>query len=70
MLTALKGTYDNGQIVWDEIPPVQKRTKVVVTFLEQETELPRKPRKAGSLSGRGSPPANFNEPLDDLNEHT
>ena len=67
MLTAIQGTYDHGQIVLDEVPTVQKRTKVIVTFLEEDTE--RKPRKAGSLAGRGSLPANFNEPLDDLSDY-
>lgn len=69
MLTAIQGTYDHGQIILDEVPSVQKRTKVIVTFLEEETETKKKTRKAGSLAGRGSLPANFNEPLDDLSDY-
>ena len=69
MLTSIKGTYHNGQIILDEKPPIQERTKVVVTFLEPEMGSPRKPRKAGSLAGRGSIPADFNEPLDVLSDY-
>lgn len=35
----------------------------------QETITVRKQRKAGSLAGRGSLPANFNEPIDDLSDY-
>lgn len=66
MLTAIQGIYENGQIILDEVPPVQERTKVVVTFLEEKSSVERRPRRAGSLAGRGSLPADFNEPLDDL----
>ena len=79
MLTAIQGTYDHGQIILDEVPAVQKRTKVIVTFLEEEKDVAQKPRKAdsliekgvrfGSLAGKISIPADFNEPLDDLNDY-
>lgn len=35
MLTTIKGIYDNGQIVLDEIPPTINKSKVVITFLEE-----------------------------------
>ncbi len=81
MLTTVKGTYDHGQIIWDEVPPapVQKRTKVIVTFLENELSIQQEVEGAdstnktgirfGSLAGKVSVPDNFNEPLDDLNEY-
>ncbi|UFH55024.1 hypothetical protein [Spirosoma sp. KNUC1025] len=79
MLTAIQGTYENGQIIWDETPPVQKRTKVIVTFLEDEPIVDGKNRKDvpsdmqgirfGSLAGKVSTPTDFNEPIDDLNEY-
>lgn len=79
MLSAVKGTYDNGQIILHETPPVQERTEVIVMFLEDETVPPQKPRKAGllvtkgvqfgSLAGKISIPPDFNEPLDDLSEY-
>ena len=72
MLTAIEGTYENGQITLDELPPVEKKTKVVVTFLgEEETrDVPLKKRQAGSLKGKIHVPDDFNEPLDDLKEYT
>ncbi|GAB3640654.1 hypothetical protein [Spirosoma arcticum] len=69
MLTAIKGTYRNGQIILHETLPIQEETEVIVTFLGRGTAFPSKPGKAGSLAGRGSLPANFNEPLDYLSEY-
>jgi hypothetical protein len=42
MLTAIRGTYENGQISWDETPPVfAAPVRVIVTFLElEETNQP------------------------------
>lgn len=76
MNTTVEGTYDNGLIIWDKIPPVHKRTKVVVTFLEQETEFSHKANslvgngiRFGSLSGKVGIPADFNDPIEDLDEY-
>ncbi|AUD02436.1 DUF2281 domain-containing protein [Spirosoma pollinicola] len=72
MLTAIKGIYDNVQIIWDEVPPVQKRTKVIVTFLEESSpsQLNQiKKREGGSMKGEVWMSDEFNEPLDDLNEY-
>ncbi|QJW91399.1 hypothetical protein HNV11_19450 [Spirosoma taeanense] len=79
MLTAVKGTYENGQIIWHEAPPVQERTEVIVTFLESEPSAEHSSRKTGlpnqsgirfgSLTGKIRVPADFNEPLDDLSEY-
>lgn len=82
MLTAIQGIYENGQIILDEVPPVQGRTKVVVTFLDEKLPVEPKPRKADSLAGSGkegvrlgswegkySLPDDFNEPLDDLADY-
>lgn len=71
MLTAISGTYENGQVTLDELPPVQTKAKVVVTFLQEEhppTPMP-KDRVSGSLKGKISLPDDFNEPLDDLKEY-
>ena len=72
MLTAIEGTYENGQITLDELPPVEKKTKVVVTFLggKETRDVPLKKRQAGSLKGKIHVPDDFNEPLDDLKEYT
>ncbi len=71
MLTAISGTYENGQVPLDEQPPVQTKAKVVVTFLEEESASPSKPkdRISGSLKEKITLPDDFNEPLDDLKEY-
>jgi hypothetical protein len=70
MLTTIKGYYDHGQIVLEEIPPVKTKTEVMVTFLTRERaeEQPSK-RKLGGLEGKVNIPDNFNEPLDDLKDY-
>lgn len=79
MLTTVKGTYDHGQIILHEIPPIQEGTEVLVTFLEHELSSQRAAKgnkttnkkgiRFGSLAGKVGIPDNFNEPLDDLNEY-
>lgn len=70
MLTTIKGIYDNGQIVLDEIPPTKNKSKVVVTFLEEiEPSSSLQKRPFGSLKGKIGIPDNFNEPLDDLKDY-
>ncbi len=69
MLQVVKGVYENGQIILEEKPEVKPHTKVLVTFLEDETENKNKTRIPGGLKGLVSIPDNFNEPLDDLNEY-
>ncbi len=70
MLTTIKGTYDNGRIVLDEIPPIKNKSKVVVTFLEEiQFSNGFQKRRLGSLKGKICIPDNFNEPLDDLKEY-
>lgn len=68
MLTAIKGIYENGRIVLDEIPPVQERTEVVVTFLENKQETKRN-RRGGSMAGEVWMANDFNAPLEDLNDY-
>ena len=72
MLTAIKGTYENGQIIWHETPPVQERTEVIVTFLEEKSETTRgnkRNRRGGSMAGEVWMADDFNAPLDDLNDY-
>jgi hypothetical protein len=71
MLTSVKATYENGQIIWDERPPVHKKTRVVVTFLEEEVSLDPMPKKrqGGSMKNQITMAEDFNEPLEDLNEY-
>ncbi len=70
MLTTIKGYYDQGQIVLEEIPPVETKTEVMVTFLTGETKKHHLgKRKLGGLEGKVTIPDNFNDPLDDLKDY-
>lgn len=69
MLTTIKGVYNNGQIILDEIPPIKDNSKVVVTLLEETQSSPIQKRRLGSLKGKVAVPDDFNEPLDDLKEY-
>lgn len=69
MLTTIKGIYDNGQIIPDELPSIKNKSKVVVTFLEETPSTPIQKRPFGSLKGKIGIPDDFNEPLDDLKDY-
>ena len=69
MLTTIKGVYEKGQIVLDEIPPIKNKSKVVVTFLEEIKQIPIPKRRLGSLKGKIGIPDNFNDPLEDLKDY-
>ncbi len=69
MLTTIKGIYDNGQIVLEEMPPNKNKSKVVVTFLEELQSSSIQKRCLGSLKGKIGIPDNFNESLDDLKDY-
>lgn len=64
MLTAVRDTYDNGQIIWHEKPPVQEPTEVIVTFLDEEAVdalTPKRNRQGGSMKGEVWMADDFNE---------
>jgi hypothetical protein len=65
----LEATYENGQIVFLEQPPMRGKTNVLVTFPEEEKPARLTSRKAGSLKGLIRTPDDFNEPLDDLKDY-
>lgn len=73
MLTAVKATYDNGQIIWHEQPPVQKKMEVIVTFLDEDIETtatrPSNVIQFGSMIGKIKISDDFNDPLDDLKDY-
>ena len=70
MLTTIKGTYDHGQIILKEEPPVQTKTEVIITFLTDEPfSNGNKKRIPGSMKGRVAIPDDFNEPLNDLKDY-
>ena len=74
MYTAVKGIYENGQVVLQETPPTTKKSQVVVMFISEQESQADKPFhkgvKIGSLAGKGyNIPDDFNESLDDLKEY-
>jgi hypothetical protein len=72
MYAAIKAIYENGQIIFQEQPPTNEKTNVIVMFIKDEPEkmANHKRVKIGSLAGKGyNIPDDFNEPLDDLNEY-
>ena len=74
MFTAIKGIYENGQVILEEAPPTIQKSRVVVMFMtEQEQTRPKslhKGVKIGSLAGKGyNIPDDFSAPLDDLKEY-
>ena len=70
MLTTIEATYENGQIVWEEQPPVRAKTKVLVTFMdENKLQSTDNVVRFGSLKGKITIPDDFNDPLDDLKDY-
>ena len=73
MLKAVKAIYENGQIIWNETPPVNERTEIIVIFLDKKETLTKINHDKvgsmgihfGSLTGKVAIPDDFNEPLDD-----
>lgn len=70
MLTAIKGYYENGQVILSETPPVAEKTEVIVTFLPVGESNGSDKIRLGSLAGRISVPDAFDEPLEDFKEYT
>ncbi|MEY4875652.1 MAG: hypothetical protein RL708_801 [Bacteroidota bacterium] len=70
MLSTIMGYYDKGKIQLFETPKVNEKTKVMVTFLEDEKEVVIiKKRIPGAFKGKISIPNDFNEPLSDLKDY-
>jgi hypothetical protein len=73
MYAAIKGIFENGQITFEQMPPTNEKTKVIVMFMTEETPvktIQKKGVRIGSLVGKGYViPDDFNAPLDDLKEY-
>ncbi len=66
MLFAIEGYYENGEIVLKEQPPVNTKTRVLVTFRPAESESPKPSGvKPGLLEGKIRISDDFNAPLED-----
>ena len=67
MLKTIEGIYENGKVIFKENPPIQKKSKVFITFFEETSEkTPLKKRLFGTLKGTIKLSDDFNEPLEDL----
>ncbi|MFP5039522.1 hypothetical protein [Parasediminibacterium sp. JCM 36343] len=67
MQTTIRGYYEQGKIVLQEAPPVEKHTDVMVTFLIDEAPQNKTAfRKPSGLKGKVTIPDDFNAPLEDL----
>ncbi len=71
MLTAIEGTYENGQIILKQQPKTAAKAKVMVIFEEQvvDTPQPKEKRPFGISKGAFILSPDFNEPLDDLKDY-
>ncbi len=70
MLTAIKGYYEKGQVILREVPPVNKKTEVIVTFLSSDDAPMSHPKRIlGLLEGKITISDDFNEPLNDLKDY-
>ncbi len=85
MYSAVKGIFENGQVFFEETPPTTQKTKVVVMFITEEQDKPKREVRLGSLAGERTPgslkalglsrgvkysiPDDFNEPLEDLKDY-
>ncbi len=70
MLTTIQGMYHNGIVSFDEKPPIETTSKILITFLDNnKNTVIKKARKAGGLKGQIWLSDDFNEPLDDLKDY-
>lgn len=71
MKLTIKGIFENGKIVLDELPPSNKKMPVKIIFIDikKEISLKKNEIRFGSLKGRINVPDNFDNELDVLNEY-
>ncbi len=65
MLTAIRGVYENGQVILEEKPQTYKCMAVVVTFIEEIPIKIAQKRPFGTMKGTIRMSDDFNEPIDD-----
>ena len=70
MLTTLEGIYENGQVIFKETPPIRKRGKVLVTFIEEAEKVSSLgKRPLGTMKGTIKMADDFNDPIEDLKDY-
>lgn len=69
MYTTIKGRYEKGKLILEEVPPSQQ-AEVLVIFQENSNEPKVHDRRFGCVKGLVTYMADdFNEPLEDLKEY-
>lgn len=71
MSLTIKGIFENGKIVLDELPPSNKKMPVKIIFpdIKKEISLKKNEIRFGSLKGKIRVPDNFDDELDVLTEY-
>jgi hypothetical protein len=70
MLITIEGVYENGQVILTENPPLRKKAKVLITFMEEaEPDVSLKKRPLGTMKGTIKMSEDFNESIDDLKDY-
>lgn len=71
MSLTIKGIFENGKIVLDELPPTNKKMPVKIIFPDIKSDSPLKKNEIrfGSLKGKISVPVDFDDELDVLSEY-
>lgn len=70
MLTTIEGVYENGHVILTENPPLRKKAKVLITFMEEvEPDVSLKKRPLGTMKGTIKMSEDFNDSIDDLKDY-
>ncbi|MBE9466425.1 antitoxin AF2212-like protein [Dyadobacter subterraneus] len=70
MLTTIEGVYENGKVILTEKPPLRKKAKVLITFMEEvEPDVSLNKRPLGTMKGTIKMSEDFNDSLDDLKDY-
>lgn len=70
MLTTIEGIYENGKVILNEIPPLKKRAKVLITFMNESDQPFRETKRPlGTMKGTIKMADDFNDPIDDLKDY-
>ncbi|MCE7068046.1 DUF2281 domain-containing protein [Dyadobacter sp. CY326] len=70
MLTTIEGIYENGKVTFRETPPLKKRAKVLITFMDEaDRTIIEKIRPLGTMKGTIKMSDDFNDSIDDLKDY-
>jgi len=70
MITTIEGIYENGHVIFKETPPLKKKAKILITFVEEtDPAVPLQKRPLGTMKGTIKMSDDFNDPIDDLKDY-